>query len=44
VKNKTANPINIRVYLKEWNKEIRPDVIIVAPIAAVKGHGLWSTM
>lgn len=26
-----------------WNQEVRPVVSIKAPIAAVKGHGLYST-
>lgn len=41
---RSAKPIFIRVFDPPWNHFTVPEVIIRAPIAPVKGHGLWSTM
>lgn len=44
VKNNVIKPKSSKVKLNEWNHEISPEVSIVAPIEAIKGQGLWSTI
>lgn len=39
-----ARPMFINIFDPPWNHFTVPDVIIKAPMAPVKGHGLWSTM
>ena len=40
----SPNPENAVINLSPWNQQTRPVVIVKAPIAAAKGHGLRSTM